>query len=67
MASPSTIREIDKKDRAARSIFLRANELAQHVTFEKPRNFGDVVKIEGGLRNLRKKSSKETQRAQQIM
>jgi hypothetical protein len=28
MASPHTMREIEKKDRAARSIFLRANELA---------------------------------------
>jgi hypothetical protein len=62
MASPSTMREIEKKNKAARSIFLRANELAQHVTFEKPKNYGDVIKYEDGIRNLRKRSSKESNR-----
>ena len=66
MASPQTMREIEKKDRAARSIFLRANELAQHVTFEKPKNFGDVIKFEDGLLNLRKRSSKDQSRKQAV-
>ena len=52
MASPSTIREIAKKEKAARSIFLRANELAQHVSFEKPKHYGDVIKFEDGINNL---------------
>lgn len=57
------MRAIEQKDRAARAMFMGTNEKAQHVTFERPKNYGDVVKIEENLKSLRKRSSKDTQRS----